>query len=130
MMEYSESIRSATWDADFPLDAERIFRERVEPAVIAIEEAVEDNHFVKQFLARIPEKQGIAAQTSVVGAIVAPLLALPHLVILGLHGAVVVSLASVGLGTYNDWAQHRRVNEQNSLYFYYRAGKMLEYSTL
>jgi hypothetical protein len=129
MIEYSDSVKSATWDDDFPLDAERIFREKVEPTVAAIEEAVHDNHFVRQFMAKLPDKQGMAAQTSVLGSVLAPLTALPQLVVLGIHGAVAVSLSTVGLGAYYEWAKQQRLIEQNNLYFYFRAGKQLERST-
>ncbi len=39
----SEDIRSAAWDADFPSDADKEFRKVVKPAILEIEEAVQEN---------------------------------------------------------------------------------------
>ena len=40
VMTYAESIKSASWDEDFSVEAELVFRQHIEPAVLEIEDSV------------------------------------------------------------------------------------------
>ncbi len=111
---FADAVGSASWDEDFAEEAERVFREKVAPAVHRIEQAVEDNRSMKGLSLRFgpPAAAGAASGLNAfVGG-----------------GSVLGSLALLAAGAYTGMAAHRikrQETEGNQLYFYYRAGTLL-----
>lgn len=115
---FAGTIAPASWDEDFAEEAERVFWERVAPAVGRIERAVEENRDLRQLSFRFGPPMAVGGASSL-GAFVG-------------GGSVIASLAilaaGVAAGAYQGAAavrDRRRAVEGNQLYFYYRAGTLL-----
>ncbi len=123
MIQFSEKIKSAAWDEDFEKEAQLVFYRDVEPAVLAIEEAVRANRLLAS-MARLGDKPLELAKNSALG------LVLSEADFLGDVAAkcVGVGVAAAGLAydVVRDWKQKRHVAEEKDLFFYYQAGKRLE----
>lgn len=118
---YAEVIGPASWDEDFAEEASRIFREKVNPAVTNIEQAVEANRDLKELSYRFGPPAAVAVASSV-GAFVGSSSVL---------GDVALLATGLGAAAYQGLAAHikaRKQVEANQLYFYYRAGKSLSAS--
>lgn len=123
IIRFTRDIQSASWDKEFPKEAEQVFREYVEPAVLDIEEACKSNRLIFRLLPDIVEKSAIPVSTSALGLLLAEASQLPAIVVGGLGftaGASAVALRSV-----KEWREKNQAIEGNQLYFYYKAEKLL-----
>jgi hypothetical protein len=111
---------------DFPKEAELVFYKEVEPAVLEIEEAVRSNSYLKKFARNIVDKPFVLPGTSLFGVLLGQMSALPEIISLALSGAA--GSALIGHNTYEQWKERTKQIEQNQLFFYYKAGKLLERS--
>lgn len=116
--QFAATISPASWDEEFTEEAERILRERVDPAVRRIERAVEERQDLRELSCRFGPPMAAGALPSV-GVFVG-------------SGSVLGSLAVLALGVTAGAAQgaarhreQRQALEGNQLYFYYRAGELL-----
>jgi hypothetical protein len=117
---FSGEIRSAVWEAGFPEEADALFRERVEPEVERIEEAVRENNSLRE-LAWRTARHGVTPATF--GALIGSASDLP-----GLAGAAAGGLpilGAAGVRALLDRRDKLREISDNQLYFYYRAGEKL-----
>lgn len=117
--EFAEVIGPASWDEEFGEEAERVFRERVVPAVHRIERAVEESQDLRELSFRFGPPVAVGGASSL-GAFVGSGSVL---------ASVAVLAAGVAAGAYQGAAFHResrRALEGNQLYFYHRAGTLLE----
>lgn len=120
---YSREIHTEVWDEDFPFEADLMFRERVEPAILDIEDACKSNNALS---ALIPSLHGTAeiVGTGIFGLAVAAATELPKLVSVGL--GVAAGTAIAGLQARKEYTEKQRQIEGNQLYFYYGAHKRLK----
>jgi len=116
--QFADVISSASLDEEFAEEVERIFRERVAPAVRRIEQAVEENNSLRELSFRFGPPMAVGGASSL-SAFVG-------------SGSVLASVAllaaGIAAGAYQGMAGHRsrrRETEGNQLYFYYRAGELL-----
>lgn len=124
IIEFSESLRTAAWDEEFPLEAEQVFHRDVAPAVLDIEEEVRSNRSLLSLLNRGLRKP--AATGGIITVALSQLSALPELALYASLGGTVLATSSVLLSMINDYKEESKQLEQNQLYFYYRAGKLLQ----
>ena len=122
VIEFGDAAGSAVWDADFPLDAERVFRRDVAPAVQDIEDAVVSVGFLRELTSRYAD----GPQRFL--PLAAPALTLGLAAPAGLLDVVAGALAASSLGANVAQAWHtsqerRRDAEAHRLYFYYEAGQ-------
>lgn len=120
---FSRDVESAAWDAEFRQEAEQVFREHVEPAVLDLEAACQSNKLLRSLIPSIVDKPIIPAVTSGLGLLLAEASHLPDIVTAGL--GLTAGGAAVVYRTVEDWRNKNREIEGNHLYFYYKAGKLL-----
>ena len=123
MMSISKEIGSASWDEDFPLEVEALFRAQVEPTILEIEENLKSNTYLQEIIARVPEKPFLLPGSSMLG------LAIGQLDVLGHATASAMGIA-VGGGVmasdaWKQFREKRKAIEANQFFFYYRAGQKL-----
>jgi hypothetical protein len=120
MIEFSSSIERASWDPDFVRDAERVLVQKVEPAILDIEEEIKGARYLGKFFDRATVEQ--VASGSLVAWLVNNLAASTTV-------AAVAGVAMAGgltaLRAARDTIQARTAAERNHLFFYYAAGKRL-----
>jgi hypothetical protein len=107
IIQFSADIMSVPWEADFPHDAERVFRQHVEPAVLDIEEACKSN---KALLDLAP-----LMASAVLGVLISQVANVPDILIpaLGLGGIQALS------NTVRSYREKNSHIQGNHLYFYY-----------
>lgn len=124
IIEFSESISHAPWDEDFDQDAEDVFRGRVEPAVLEIEDAINSDPFLQELTGNLLNKPLLASTTSGLGLLMASLNDFPQIWATGVGLAAGVALTA--------WAAARERRERHQeienrqMYFYYRSGDRLK----
>ncbi len=122
--EFAEAVASAVWDPDFPLDAERVYRRDVAPAISDIEDAVASVGFLRELTSRYANGAHRFLPLAVPALTVG--LAAPGWV----FDAVGAALAALSLGAnaaeaWHEAADQRRAAEAHRLFFYYAAGRRL-----
>lgn len=120
MLGFSKEIKDASWDEEFGLAAETVFRKEVAPAILDIEEAVKSNRFVAELSQRLVPLGGVA-----LSALAISMSNLPHAALAALATGASVGSATV-IQAYRGWDEKRQTTERNHLYFYYKASKFLE----
>lgn len=115
--DYSRDIRSAAWEPGFVEEADLLFREKVEPEVASIEQAVRENRSLEE-LGQRTMRHGATGAT--IGAVVGSLSDLSML------AGVAMGLGVAGVKALLD--QHDKLRELrgNQLYFYYGARELLK----
>jgi hypothetical protein len=121
MLEYADTIKSAPWDDDFLSDADNVFHEKVAPALMEIQEAVESNRYLLEFAHRVMEKP-ILPGGSVLGLLLAHATSMPDLVSMALGAGGTLIAAS---DAHHEYRNSRKEYQQNQLYFYYGTTKRL-----
>jgi hypothetical protein len=116
---YSREIRSAAWEPGFAEEADILFREKVEPEVASIEQAVRENRSYEELGRRIA-RHGATGAT--IGAVVGSLSDLSML------AGVAMGLGAAGIKALLDQHYKLRELQGNQLYFYYGAHDLLKES--
>ncbi|MDP9372219.1 MAG: hypothetical protein M3Q65_07135 [Chloroflexota bacterium] len=124
IIEFSETVKHGQWDKDFALDAERVFRREVAPAILDIEEEAKTNHLVRSLVRKTIDKPLVVPGGSVLAAALARLDVLPSIVSLALGPVIASSVLAVDAVT--EWRQKNQQIQKNALYFYYTTGKRLQ----
>lgn len=124
VLDYADALAGAAWDADFPLDAERLFRQSVSPAVRDVADAVASTGPLRELVGRYADGPHRFAPLA------APALALglstPHWLVDAVGGAIGVGSAAANAAkAWTDARDKRREAEAHRLYFYYAAGERL-----
>ena len=128
IIQFSEDIKSASWDKSFRSDAEQVFYKNVGPATLDIEEAVKSNAELRVFLRTLVRDPAAFLSESAFAVVMTQLNTLPAELALSLGiGTSIAAAAVIVYRAYDEWAQTQQSIEQNQLYFYYQAGKRLEY---
>lgn len=120
---FSEKIKPASWDRDFPLDADIVFYRDIEPAVLEIEEEVKANRYLSSLTRKFVDKPLVVPGGSALAVMMSSLTSFPDLV----SQALGLGLASSTLvfDALSDWKAKKQAIEHNQLYFYYKARKEL-----
>jgi hypothetical protein len=121
---YAETIRNASWDEEFIAETEEIFHRDIEPAVLDIEDAVKSNGSMFELATRKVVGAPALGTSSLFSFMVSQFSSLPTI-------TRMVMAAGLGIGTavydaYKEAQKQRVVLEQNQLFFYYRAGRLLQ----
>lgn len=125
MIEFSGEIGSASWDADFPIEADKVFRQKVEPAISEIEEAVQNNSYLKALVWCAVEKPVEIATTSGLGLMMSKATFLGDAAL----GAMGMG-AGAGVIALRAWQEHiekRKDIENNQVFFYYKAQNLIKH---
>ncbi|QIN82791.1 hypothetical protein GBA63_09110 [Rubrobacter tropicus] len=116
----SEDIRSAAWDEDFPSDADKEFRKVVKPAVLEIEEAVQDNGSLRSLLFKGIRPGDWATG---LGVMISTLAGLPDAASVLLGSGTTTGMTA--RGAYKEWLEDRKRIESNHMFFYYETRERL-----
>lgn len=124
VLAFGEAVAAAVWDADFPVEAERLFRRDVAPAICDIEDAVATVGFLRELTARYADAPGrflpLAAPALTVG------LAAPGWVLDAVGTALAASSAGANaVRAWRDARDRRREVEAHGLFFYHALGERL-----
>jgi hypothetical protein len=114
--DFSSQIRSAGWEPKFAEEADALFREKVQPEIERIEEAVLENRSLEE-LARRVVRHGATRATF--GALVGSVSDLSVL------AGLAMGLGSAGVQAYLDQQERLRDIQDKQLYFYYGAQELL-----
>ena len=107
---FSDGMRAAGWEAEeFVGDAEEVFVQEVEPAVIEIEEAVRDNRFLARLVPGMTEPPHWAVGGAL-GMAAYNLASLPELTSLAVGGGI--GIAAGARKAYLDWREGQREVEK------------------
>lgn len=125
MLELSGTLEHSAWDEAFPQEADILFHEQIAPAVQEIEQAAEDNRLTyvgaKNFI-----KRPLYSGTTVFGAAVGMIPDLANRV--AVTGGIAAAAGAVAWAytAFDEWLSKQREIEGNHLFFYYKAGKLME----
>lgn len=120
VVEMSENIRSAAWDGDFPSDADMAFRKVVEPAILEIEEAVQDNGSLSSLLLKGVR---LGDWATGLGVMLSTLAGLPDVASVLLGSGTTAGMTA--RGAYKEWREDRKNIESNHMFFYYETRERL-----
>ena len=130
MINFSDQIESASWDKDFALDAERVFRSKIEPAVLELEDEEKSNSFLSKLTTKVAEKSlqlgGAVSASGAVSALAVRMLNLPLTDVAALAAGPAIVAGGVAYTAYKEWREKQKEIEGNSLFFYYKAGSLLQ----
>jgi len=130
MTKFSNQIQSAAWDRDFAQDADQVFRSEVAPAVLALEDEEKSNSFLNKLTAKVADKSlqvGSAVTASgAISALAVRMLNLPLADVAALAVGPAIVAGGVAYSAYKEWKEKQKEIEGNTLFFYYKAGSLLE----
>lgn len=120
MIKFSEGIKKASWDKDFPFDAEQVFRREIEPAVLSIEQEVKANKFVTELVRKLSDRSFLVPSG---GGIALAISNVPVPAIATIAIGALIGGGNAVYDTYKEWNKKNRELQQNNLFFYYKAKK-------
>lgn len=123
IIQFADSIESAQWDEDFPIEAEKIFNRDVNPAILDIEEEIKANRFLSSLMRKVVDKSLFMPSGAALHIILSQFKSLPNYIIEGL--GISAMAGAVVYDAFREWSEKKRQIEKNNLYFYYLAGKQL-----
>jgi len=130
MINFSDRIQSASWDKDFPHDADRVFRSDVAPTILALEDEEQSNSFLNKLTAKVADKAiqigSVASASAAISALAVQMLNLPLADVAALAAGPAIVAGGVAYSAYKEWKEQQQNTEGNSLFFYYKAGELLE----
>ena len=120
----SDCIRYKPWDEGFYYDIEKIFYQRIEPAVLEIEEECKSNKYLTKLLNMIVKRPWEIPAGGIGGVIISKLAEISNI------SATAIGL-SIGTGTVafnalNEWKEKTKEIEKNQMFFYYKTGEILK----
>lgn len=118
---FAREVRSAAWQEGFAEEAEALFREKVEPEVEKIENAVKENSSYAEIGRRVIKHGGAGLAGGAVGGFLASASSLADVSAAALLGGVGGPTVKALL----EKRQRVRQLQENQLYFYYAAGNTL-----
>jgi hypothetical protein len=127
LIKYAETIRNASWDEEFIAETEEIFYREIEPAVLDIEDAVKSNRSMLELTARKVLALPALGSSSLFAFVVSELSLLPSIAKMVMAAGVGVTTAV--LDAYREIQKQQIALDQNQLFFYYRAGTLLQDGT-
>lgn len=128
---YSENIQVLPWDDDFEHECSTLYYQEIAPAVLEIDELTKENGFLKNLVGKVADDGKFlkSAGGLVIGVAAAG-------VIPSLAQAISTDTAMLAAGgawattkiaaAYKEYQEKKREIAKKDLYFYYKAGKLLE----
>lgn len=128
---YSENIQALPWDDDFEHECSTLYYQEIAPAVLEIDELTKENGFLKNLVGKVADDGKFlkSAGGLVIGVAAAG-------VIPSLAQAISTDTAMLAAGgawattkiaaAYKEYQEKKREIAKKDLYFYYKAGKLLE----
>ena len=130
MVGFSDNIQNAAWDKHFTLDAENIFNRDVAPAILELEEIAKTNSFLSALLSKAAERSmqfgGVVSGSVALSGLAVTMSNIPLAGVAALSIGPLLAAAGIGYSAYKEWKSRSGSTEQNSLFFYYRTGALLE----
>jgi len=120
---FAGDIKTVAWDKDFPVEADQVFYQKVAPTILELEERVKQTKSLSNFVARLASRPSASGGT--LSVLISQALALPSLASTALTLGGLVSAGATSVLEYREIIKERREIEQNQLFFYYRAEKLL-----
>jgi hypothetical protein len=127
IIKFAGDIKTASWDEDFPFEADQVFLRDVEPAILDIEEAVRSNNYLGMLTRKFADKPLAVPGGSALAMLMSHWSDIPGVVAQAI--GVGAASALVAFDAYKDWQEQHQTTEQNQLYFYYKAGRLLSNRT-
>ena len=127
MIDFSDQIKSASWNNEFVVEADRLFRRSIEPEIEAIESQVRSNSYMRELINN--GEQPWRTATGLVAAMSPVPSFLKNFPTDIAHTALSVggvSLLATALGIYSKVRQKAEIIESNQLYFYPAVKKRLQ----
>lgn len=122
IIDFSKDMKTAAWNKDFPIEADQVFYQKVAPAILEIEEKVKQTKSLSDFLIRLANRPVAASTLSV---LISQAMELPGLASTALTIGGMIASGAASILEYKSVLKSRKDIEQNQLFFYYRAGKLL-----
>ena len=121
IIQISKEVETAPWNRDFPSAVEQLFIEKIEPAIVEIEDACKSNRLLSSIISNLAKKPLVIPATSAIGLVLSTSTQIPNVIAQALSlsagGAILASEAI------KEWREKQRGIEKNGFYFYYRLGK-------
>jgi hypothetical protein len=114
--DFSSQIRSAGWEPEFAEEADALFREKVQPEIERIEEAVRENQSLDELARRVVRH---SATRATFGAVIGSVSDLSVL------AGLAIGLGAAGVQAYLDQQERLQDIQDKQLYFYYGAQELL-----
>ena len=130
MMDYSEGIKLLPWDKDFENECNALFVKEIEPYLLEIEEATQDNSFKKNLGSKFLTQEGLWKSYNGLVIGIATTGVIYTLNEFALNNDSV--MAGVGAGVVSKFVEavyehekNKKDIEKNELYFYYKTREIL-----
>jgi hypothetical protein len=120
---FSSEIESASWDKEFTQECDQLFHEKVAPTILEIEEACKANKRLTVYFNKVFDEKVILG-ASALGMLLASASELPNTIAQFIP--VTAGVAAVLYKAEKDWREKYEQIEKNQLYFYYKAGELLQ----
>jgi len=114
--DFSSQIRSAGWEPEFAEEVDALFREKVQPEIERIEEAVRENQSLDELARRVVR---LGATRATFGAVIGSVSDLSAL------AGLAIGLGSASVQAYLDQQERLQDIQDQQLYFYYGAQELL-----
>lgn len=131
MISYSKNIQLLPWDDDFEEECSRLYYQEIAPAVLEIDELTKENSFIRNLFGNafadrefLKSVGGLVIGVAAAGVIPSFTQAVSaDTTMLAAGGAWAATKIAAA---YKEYQKKKRDILKNDLYFYYKAGKMLE----
>jgi len=127
---FSENIKHASWDQDFSVDAEQVFARDVAPEILNLEEAVKATSFLSNLTSHFAEKSfqlgGVVTGSIALSGLAMRMSNVPLVDVAALSIGPILAAGGIAYNSYRKWKSEQEIAEQNNLFFYYQAGRLLE----
>jgi len=123
IIEMSDCIRYKPWDDGFYYDIEKLFYQRIEPAILEIEEESKSNKYLTKLLNIVAKRPWEIPAGGIGGAIISKLAEVSNISATAI--GMVVGTGAVVYRSLNEWREKTKEIETNQMFFYYKTGKML-----
>ena len=123
IIDMSDCIRYKPWDEGFYYDIEKLFYQRIEPAVLEIEEECKSNKYLTKLLNIVAKRPWEIPAGGIGGAIISKLAEVSNISATAI--GMIVGTGAVAYRSLNEWREKTKEIEMNQMFFYYKTGKML-----
>lgn len=133
MITFSDAIKHASWDEEFSSDVDQLFRRDVAPTILALEEEAKANTFLSnlasEFSTRSLQIGTAIPASSALSSIAVKMSDLPVPDLAALSIGPLLAVGGVVHSAYTKWRERQEEIKQNNLFFFYKAGKLLDDGT-
>ncbi len=123
MIDLSENIRYEPWNDNFKNDVEKQFRKIIEPSILEIEEECKTNKYLLELVNTFTENPLEIPAGGIAGAFISKLSSILDISALAI--GLTLGTGVVAYKAFKKWKEKTRNIEANQMFFYYRAGKLI-----